>query len=72
MLLLLNAATEPVTFTTAALPAGFSWEVILDTTFPDGDPGTCVIEGGDGYELADRSLAVLCQKQTVQKQKSRR
>ncbi len=62
MMLLLNAAPEPITFLIPALADNPGWEVILDTNAADGDPGGNGVPDGGERELGPRSLVVLRQK----------
>jgi glycogen operon protein len=58
-LILLNAHHEPVPFVLPAHRKGVRWETVVDTATADprgGQPGQ---RGGESYELAGRSLALL-------------
>ena len=59
LLLLMNAGGDPVEFSLP--PAPRAWQLVLDTrtsSAPD-EAGGPVQPGGSGYELVDRSLALL-------------
>jgi glycogen operon protein len=59
LLLLMNAGGDPVEFSLPPAPRG--WQLVLDTrtsSAPDEASGP-VRPGGSGYELVDRSLALL-------------
>jgi isoamylase len=60
LLVLLNAHQEPVPFTLPALGAGITWNVLVDTSRPDAEPGTPFQEGGTQFTMAPRSVALLC------------
>jgi len=57
LLVLFNAGDAPLAFTLPAVPAGRSWDVVLDTNGGSLVPGSRV--SAAAYELGDRSLAVL-------------
>jgi isoamylase len=57
MLLLLNAHWEPIPFTLPQTKAGQHWETLVDTAEPKA--AVQVLQGGQQYELKDRSLALL-------------
>jgi glycogen operon protein len=60
LLLLLNAHHEPVVCTLPGAPGGPVWTLLLDTAQPDTD-GSVALAVGAQYELAGRSLTLLCQ-----------
>ena len=57
MLLLLNAHHEPIPFTLPAAAESQSWERLLDTADPQGEPLQWI--GGQPYALRGRSMVVL-------------
>ncbi|HEX9106774.1 MAG TPA: hypothetical protein VF832_06095, partial [Longimicrobiales bacterium] len=67
MLLLLNAAAEPVTFNLPPLPDDSDWEVLLDSELPDGDPSGRLLANGESCERGPRSLLLLCQRTDMEK-----
>jgi isoamylase len=58
-LVLLNAHHESIPFLLPAHRPRVRWEVVLDTRTPDGPRGHRLLRGGEAYDLADRSLALL-------------
>jgi glycogen operon protein len=58
LLLLMNAGAEGVAFRLPSAPRG--WQLILDTRSgaPPNEDGGPLHEGGSGYELIERSLAL--------------
>jgi glycogen operon protein len=67
LLLLLNAHSEPVTFSCPAVTEGEHWEVVLDTTDPLGEADAAEVPGGGEYELRDRAMALLSQRRDRRK-----
>jgi isoamylase len=61
-LLLFNADPEPVPFKLPRSQPGVRWELVLDTSEPELQPGDRVIPGGRKIDLEGRSLAVYCRK----------
>jgi glycogen operon protein len=58
-LLLFNADAEPVAFTLPAAKAGVEWELVLDTSAPELEPGAWGRAEGEVVELPGRSVLVL-------------
>ena len=59
LLILLNAHYEPIPFLLPAHRADVHWEVVVDTRETTGRRRHRLLRGGEPYELAARSLAVL-------------
>jgi glycogen operon protein len=60
LLIVLNAHHEPLTFTLPAHKRGVRWLPILDTTVVAGsESSVAILKGGERFELAARSIAVL-------------
>ena len=59
LLLLVNSAEQGVTFTLPEVMGRRYWELALDTAKPEANPGSESYMPGGGYELAERSLAML-------------
>jgi isoamylase len=57
ILLLMNAHHEAISFTLTDVKEGQTWEHLLDTADPQGEPWPC--PGGQPYELHGRSMTVL-------------
>jgi glycogen operon protein len=58
-LILLNSHHESIPFLLPAHRPRVRWEVILDTRTPDGRRRHRLMRGGEAYDLAERSLALL-------------
>jgi isoamylase len=69
MILLFNADHESIAFTLPAKPAPARWQVLLDTSYPDGkDPHMRFYSAHSVYQLLPRSLVLLEQmRATIQK-----
>ncbi len=59
LLILLNAYHEPIPFVLPAHRDDIRWETVLDTRTEDTPEGQAALRGGDSYEMAGRSLALL-------------
>jgi len=61
-LLLFNAGAEPITFTLPESRLGGDWEVVVDTTHPDGAPSDVDLTPKSKVEVASRAVTVLMSK----------
>jgi glycogen operon protein len=59
LMILLNAYHEPIDFVLPAHRRGASWDVVLDTRTANGRRRHRALKGGEHYDLAARSLAML-------------
>ncbi|MCS6897466.1 MAG: glycogen debranching enzyme GlgX, partial [Nitrospira sp.] len=60
LLILLNAYHEPLGFTLPAHRRGVRWRPVFDTSVPSNAKGRVVVfKGGECYNLAGRSVALL-------------
>jgi len=59
LLILINAAEEPVRFRLPPAPEPAGWEVLLDTTFPSGEPDEWRLPDHGSVEISDRPIVLL-------------
>jgi isoamylase len=58
-LMLFNAGDEPITFTLPESKLGGNWEIVIDTTIPDGEPADADLLPNSKVEVAGRAVTVL-------------
>jgi glycogen operon protein len=59
LLILINAHHEPIDFTLPAHNKNVRWEAVVDTRSADDESREGSLKGGEAYQLAGRSLALL-------------